>query len=128
MKICIIDDDFIYRYTVQKALTSQAIASATDLMSFENGEDAINYFKAHSSINTDLPDCVLLDINMPLCDGWQFLDLYRNIKPTLSKEFAIYMVSSSIDRTDIQKLQNYPEVLRYLTKPIHAQELKSLFS
>ena len=72
---CIIDDDEIYVYGVKCIMNM--VDFTKDLIVFENGEDALNYFKPIMDDPDAIPDVILLDINMPIMDGWQFLDEFR---------------------------------------------------
>jgi CheY-like chemotaxis protein len=65
-----------------------------------------------------LPDVILLDINMPIMDGWDFLEWFKEFKENLVKAIPIFMVSSSIDWRDIEKAKSYEEVIDYMSKPL----------
>jgi CheY-like chemotaxis protein len=73
---------------------------------------------------TALPDIIFLDINMPVMDGWQFLDSFRNIEDMLSKKITIYLVSSSVDKNDMSRSKQISLVKDYLIKPVY----KDMFS
>ena len=74
----------------------------------------------------ELPDVIFLDINMPVLDGWQFLDQFSSMG--LLREFRLYVVSSSIDPADKYKASSYPVVSGYLTKPIKPAQLQALMT
>ena len=65
---------------------------------------------------------ILLDLNMPILDGWQFLDEFIHLP--LKKEISIFIVTSSIDPSDIEMAKNYKMVKSYIMKPITAQKLE----
>src|SRR5687767_7132848 len=92
--IALVDDDKIFQLTASKTLKSTAITD--HILQFENGEAALNFIRQHSSNPESLSDYIFLDINMPMIDGWMFLEDYDNLKKELSKSISIYMVSSSI--------------------------------
>jgi CheY-like chemotaxis protein len=71
---------------------------------------------------SSLPDVILLDLNMPILDGWQFLDEF--VKLPIKKEIAIFIVTSSIDPSDIEMVKKYDIVKSYIMKPITAQKLE----
>ncbi len=70
--ICIINDDEVYAFIIKKSIVKLSICN--HITTFLNGEDAINSFKNISNI---LPDIILLDIHMPVMDGWSFLKEYE---------------------------------------------------
>ncbi|PLB17916.1 MAG: Two-component response regulator [Flavobacteriaceae bacterium FS1-H7996/R] len=65
-----------------------------------------------------LPDVILLDLNMPVMDGWEFLEEFISLKPKLEKKIPIYIVSSSNDPADIMKAKSISEVTDFIIKPV----------
>ncbi len=119
---CIIDDDPIFIYGVKKIM--ELINFSKSLMIFKNGEDALNGLKKIVSSNQKLPDVILLDLNMPILDGWQFLDEFVTIP--CKKKIVIYIVSSSVDPEDILKAKSYELVSDYIVKPVTVEKLKDI--
>jgi len=122
--ICVVDDDDIYQYTVVKTLKS--IDLDKNIIVFSDGEEALNFFIENLNKEEELPDVVLLDINMPIMDGFQFMEEYAKIKPRVGKKINIYMVSSSVDPVDIERAKNISDISDYIIKPIKPGELKSI--
>jgi len=121
--ICIIDDDPIYVFTLKTMIRIHNLFD--HIIVFDNGQEALQYFQT-SPHHDELPDLVLLDINMPVMDGWEFIDEFRNIKPKLSKQMPVYIVSSSINEADITKAQSYSDVAGYLVKPLKVADLQNI--
>lgn len=123
--ICIIDDDPIYQFLMKKIINSSTIE--TSLFSFCNGFDAIENFKIQLENNLRLPDIILLDIEMPVMNGWDFMremeSLLKNKKIGKTK---IYVVSSSISYEDIQTSNLFENVAGYYSKPITKTTLHSI--
>ncbi|ETZ20868.1 hypothetical protein N824_29715 [Pedobacter sp. V48] len=71
-----------------------------------------------------LPDVILLDLNMPVIDGWQFLDAFSQLE--LSRNVRIYLASSSIDVVDHTKARQYKTVSNFLIKPLRASDLQGI--
>jgi CheY-like chemotaxis protein len=116
--VCLIDDDKIYQFTARKILESTGLAR--NILSFYNGSEAIGFLKENATKNTDqLPDVIFLDINMPIMNGWQFLEEFHKIIEFFKKHITIYVVSSSVDDCDIQKSKEFSEVTEYIVKPIN---------
>ncbi|MCB4797413.1 response regulator [Neotamlana laminarinivorans] len=125
MNICIIDDDEVYQFTTLQML--KKINLEKNVMAFYDGEEAINFFLDHLDETSKLPDVIFLDINMPIMDGFQFMNEYIKIKPQVGKKITIYMISSSVDPIDLEKAKNISEISDYIIKPIKRGELKSIF-
>jgi CheY-like chemotaxis protein len=94
-----------------------------NVSSFKNGKDAIDTLKNSLENREALPNIILLDINMPIMDGWEFMEEMVAIKPKISEAINIYIVSSSIALEDKKKAKNYPEIIAYLSKPINTNDL-----
>jgi len=123
--VCLIDDDNIYQYTARVILESTGLAK--HIQSFYNGSDAISYFTdPENFVSETLPDVIFLDINMPVMDGWEFLEEYGKFYGNLPKPITIYMVSSSVNSSDMQKSRSYKAVSDYLVKPVSRSKYQEL--
>ncbi|MCG2418831.1 response regulator [Aequorivita sp. F47161] len=124
--ICIIDDDSIYQYAV--TATIKAYKLADQVLVFSDGEEALDFIRDNIDSSENLPDVILLDLNMPVMDGFQFMDEYKLIKPKVGKKISVYMVSSSVDPQDVEKAKQISEISDYIIKPIKPKELASILS
>ncbi|SFA76479.1 response regulator [Algoriphagus aquimarinus] len=122
--ICIVDDDDIYQFMVTKTLESLGLAKK--IIAFSDGEEALNFMVENLNNENELPDIILLDINMPIMDGFQFMEEYVKLIPKVSKSIVIYIVSSSVDPVDIERAKNISAISGYIIKPTKPGELKSL--
>jgi CheY-like chemotaxis protein len=123
-EVLIIDDDLIYRMIVSKTINK--LDSSLLINQCENGAIGLDLLKQKSDSNEKI--IVLLDINMPILDGWGFLDQieksnFYNIHPLL-----IYIVSSSTDESDILKAKQYGFVKGILHKPITREDIKTIIT
>ena len=119
--IWIVDDDAIYQIIVNKIIQRSDMFSA--ISTFKNGKEAIDNLHNAIENKADLPDIILLDINMPIMDGWEFMEELGLIKPRFSKEIVVYIVSSSIAVEDKNKSKSYENILGYLSKPVTVNDL-----
>lgn len=127
-RICValVDDDRIYQFTTERLL--QRLGIDIDFLWFKDGEEALVYIKTHKLDADALPDILIVDINMPFMDGWQFLDAFKELKPLFAKPIDIYMVSSSIDDRDMHRARSIAEVRDYVEKPITREKLLVILS
>ncbi len=119
---CIIDDDPIYLFGIKKMMEVGHLCKG--FMVYNNGLEALNALKPMLSNDEDFPQIILLDLNMPIMDGWQFLD--EIVKIPTSKKVTIYIVSSSIDPMDLKKAKQYSVVTNYLIKPMTIANLEKV--
>jgi CheY-like chemotaxis protein len=125
--VYLIDDDNIYQYTARVMLESTGLTK--QIKSFYNGREAISYFEDPRNIDEGtLPDVIFLDINMPVMNGWEFLEEYTKIQPRLPKPIVVYVVSSSVDSTDMQKSRSFESVTDYLVKPVNRGKYMELMA
>lgn len=125
---CIIDDDEVYVHLIKKIIKLKKLSD--ELLVFTNGQEAINYFKTFKEVTEDscFPEIILLDLNMPVMDGWDFLENYNSM--CLSKELKtmLYVVSSSIDPYEMEKARSLESVTDYLVKPVSIEDFEAIFN
>ncbi|WP_428224792.1 response regulator [Flavobacterium sp.] len=115
-KTYIIDDDNIFTFVLKKLLDKhQGFGSVVD---FKDGNEALNLLFAK---NAELPCIILLDLNMPLLDGWQFLDELQASE--VWEQLNVFILTSSIDYHDIEKSKQYSVVKDFISKPIDHSKL-----
>lgn len=123
-KLCIIDDDDLYKLLLKKSVNN--LGYDVDITTYSNGEEALVDFSKHKNSPDLLPDLILLDINMPIMDGWEFMDQFIELNKYLQKTIVIYIASSSIAKHDIEKSKSYSEISGYIIKPIVKDTVASL--
>lgn len=125
-EVFVVDDDKVYHYILKKLLKKNNVNITSHF--FENGHDAMEVLKSNSEKGGAMPDLILLDINMPIMDGWQFLEEFQKIKDTLLKDTTIYMISSSNSYVDLEKVKEFPEdVMDYFMKPVSYEDICKIF-
>ena len=123
--IWIIDDDVIYQTIIKKLIKKSGVFSTNS--SFLNGKEAITTLNNTLQNNDDsIPDIILLDINMPVMDGWEFMEEIKTIKSQINKRIIIYIVSSSISLEDKNKSKTFTDIIGYIPKPISLDDLISI--
>lgn len=125
-KILCVDDDPITIMLCRKVISKAAFAKQTDAA--QNGEEALQYFDNLIIEHEDnYPKLILLDLNMPVMGGWEFLDNFsRDTYTDVFKSVKVIVLSSTIDPEDVEKSKTYPMVMDFLSKPITTEMLESL--
>ncbi len=126
LKVMLIDDDPISNF-----LSSMAIKkSMMDLpiIEFQESEHALDYLFDNRTQHDKLPSIILLDLNMPGMDGWQFLEGYKQIKHHFPTEPRLVILTTSEYIEDYEKSKQYHFVNSYLIKPITVDKMNTLYS
>ena len=118
--VYVVDDDEIFHFIIKKRLDQQS--NHLVVTSFLCAEEALEQLSNNTP--STLPSLIILDMNMQRMNGWDFIEAYRDLKPTLENNIPIIMCSSSIDVRDLQKVQRTPELMAYITKPLDKNKLK----
>ncbi|MDN3582893.1 response regulator [Mucilaginibacter flavus] len=121
---CIVDDDSIVRLTSEVMIFNYKIAKKT--ITFEHGKAALDYFKQFKNQPEMLPELILLDINMPVMNGWGFIQRFAKLQPTLSRKVVIYLVSSSIDPADHSRATELELISGFVIKPVSKKALEEM--
>jgi len=126
-KILCVDDDPITLMLCKKVIAKANFSD--DIESAKDGVEALQFF--NSVIDDDkksenYPKLVFLDLNMPIMDGWEFLDEFSKNLTASFPMTKIIVLSSSVDPKDINKSKNYPMVLDFLPKPITVEMLNNI--
>lgn len=122
MEIVIIDDDLIYRMIITKMI--KIIDASLTINQCEDGKAGLAMLE-HLS-NSKQKVVVLLDINMPVLDGWGFLEQIEKSNFYNLDQLIIYVVSSSTDESDILKATKYGFVKSFLHKPLSREDLEAI--
>lgn len=123
--ILCVDDDAITLMLCKMVITKASFSR--EVLTAKNGDDALKYFdtlKSNATIST--PQLIFLDLNMPVIDGWEFLDIFRTAAYSDYHHTKIIILSSTIDPEDLEKSKKYPMVIDFLSKPISKEMLDYL--
>ena len=126
--ILLIDDDVIFNLITKKLFRKAGCSNPIDVVS--NGEEALDYLK--KILNSDKgnlspkPKLILLDINMPVMDGFEFLKAFGEFPKNHTKNIYVVMLTSSLSQMDFEKAENSPFISDFISKPLNLEKIKIL--
>jgi CheY-like chemotaxis protein len=123
--LCFVDNDEVYLFLIRKVIEKKY--KDNKILEFYNGLDAIEFIKENIKDKHLLPDIIFLDINMPVMDGWEFIESFKRIKREIQKPITIYMVSSSVDDADLNRAKNIKEISEFVCKPMTIEKVNTIF-
>jgi CheY-like chemotaxis protein len=122
-----IDDDPIVLMLNDLILREQSFCHY--LIKIDKAEVALDYFEAQSKLPAEaqsLPAIIFLDINMPVMDGWEFLEAFTNRFQIFHDQIKVIILSSSVNPADLEMAENHPLVIGFMPKPLGETELANL--
>lgn len=120
--VLLVDDDHIFNYLNQRII--QKMGFTDEIHSARNGQEAIELLNQYLTGTTALPDIIFLDLNMPVMDGFAFLEAFKRMNMPGKEKISIIIVTSSQDPKDIQRAKDLG-VDHYLSKPITEEGIKT---
>ncbi len=116
----VVDDSALERFLAETIMKGARFAEK--VISFNNGPDAL----AHLQKTEQLPDVILLDIQMPLMTGFEFLEEYMQLPENIQQHCKVVMFSSTLADEDMTRIKQYPFVKKYFSKPLAEDMFRGL--
>ncbi|GIZ10347.1 response regulator [Flavobacterium sp. UMI-01] len=123
-QVCIIEDDPTHLFITKKYVELSGLVE--NIMIYKNGKEAYDKLKAIFISAQKLPEIILLDLNMPIWDGWQFLEEF--LKIPIKSKINIFILTSSVSSEDRIQASKFNLNGKYLVKPITFSEIKSILA
>lgn len=122
INLLVIDDDDINIFIIKKIVEKTGFD--IDMVAKGNGQQAIEYLQQVLVEELPFPQLILIDINMPIMNGWEFIEAYQELG--VKHEVDLYILSSSVYENDIEKTKSYTSVKGFISKPLSMQRLTEL--
>jgi CheY-like chemotaxis protein len=123
--VLLIDDDITINYFHNRIIQKNEMTNS--VLISQNGKEGIQSIKELNSVcTTNDKTLIFLDLNMPIMNGWEFLEELKNLNDSLQLNYKIFVLSSSINPDDQKKAENNPLVNGYLSKPLSKEILDQI--
>ncbi|WP_394774832.1 response regulator [Flavobacterium sp.] len=123
-RVLLIDDNDIDNFINERMITTNFFSNKVIVKN--SGESALNYLRENSGEDANLPQIIFLDLNMPIMDGFAFLNEYEKLPDTVKKNCKVIVLSSSISPEDINRASTNPLVVKYVNKPLNEKYLAAI--
>ncbi len=118
----VVDDSKLDCFIAEKII--QNTGRCESVRTFQQASDALSYIKDLPAHN---PGTILfIDIQMPVMNGFEFVEAFEQLPQEIKSAYIIYMLSSSINENDIAKVKGYPSVKQFLNKPLTGKTMTVL--
>lgn len=122
--VLVVDDDTIFHLLIKKMLLSLGITPES-IQTALTGKEALDFVVTSHLSGIPLPNIILLDLNMPIMSGFEFLEAYKKL-PLNDGKTRIIIASSSQNAYDVTRALQLG-VSHYLTKPVSDIDLRQIF-
>ncbi|MBL7718118.1 MAG: response regulator [Flavipsychrobacter sp.] len=123
LNFIIIDDSKLDCFIAEKIIRNTG--KATDIRSFTAAQEALAYV-TDNRVAEGTRTIVIVDIQMPVMNGFDFVEAFEKLPDESRKGYTLYMLSSSINENDLNRVQSYPSIRQFLNKPLTSNMLSTL--
>lgn len=125
--ILLVDDNEADNYLSRRVIERFTECRVLNVVS--NGQEALDFLAAINPVTLEgAPDLILLDINMPLIDGWQFLELFERFPEPMRRHSMIAILTGSHSSLDVERAQRKHAVADYCVKPLRRDSVGDVLS
>lgn len=121
--ILLVDDDEVSNFLTAEIISKSHISAWTHAV--RNGEQALRYLRENLENGKQAADLIFLDLNMPVMDGFQFLEAFQKMPDRIRLRMKVIILTSSSSQSDMMRANEYP-IVAYINKPLTPEKLKPI--
>lgn len=122
----VLEDDDIFMELNNKIIAKSGLASTVD--SFDYAQAGLDHLNRLAAEGKPFPDFILLDLRMPIINGFEFLEKLKVFPGEKLEGTKIHLLTSSLDEHDIERAFTYPNVRGFHSKPLSLKKLQAMVS
>jgi CheY-like chemotaxis protein len=123
-RVMIIDDNVIDLYISKRLIIKNKFGK--NVLEYFSADKALKYLRDYQEEPYLLPQVIFIDIYMPIMSGFEFLEAYEKLPLTPNTKCKIYILSSTIDKNDIERSNQDKNITAFQVKPITKEFLESI--
>jgi CheY-like chemotaxis protein len=120
----VIDDSKLDCFIAEKIIKNTG--KCETIVSFQQAKDALEYIRTTKQYDDQSQVILLVDIQMPVMNGFDFVEEFEKLPHAVTNHYVIYIISSSINENDLNKVHNYSSVKQFLSKPLSSNNLAAM--
>lgn len=124
-KVILVDDDPVVNFIHTKLISS---IYDCQIGAYTEAKSALEHLKTPEGSDELMPCLLLLDINMPVMNGWSFLAEFEKLPFGGNGQCKVFILTSSVDRDDETKSRQFKSVQGFLSKPLSKEKLRELMN
>ena len=120
----VIDDNKLDCFIEKKIILNTGVNNNVSL--FLDAMEALNFIKNSASVENGEKIIIIVDIQMPLMNGFEFVEAFENLPEEIQDKYLIFMLSSSVNENDLNRVRNYKSVKQIISKPLSTKKLAAI--
>lgn len=123
-KFIVIDDNKLDCFIAEKIILNTGLSENVSV--YTDARETLEFIRNDTGLDHDLKIIILVDIQMPLMNGFEFVEAFEQLPPETKNNYIIFMLTSSINQSDLNRISNYSSVRQLLNKPLSIVKLSTM--